>query len=218
VERSPEVVGPRVDLGTELDQNFDEGRVAFASSEMERREAVGVGAVDDFEELVVLVELLFGVAEDLVNFIGVAAVYLSPVVHFDLLDVFLALPLLRRLLRNGRGVGVLRGLSGSLVRFLLVLVRVAAAVACKFVRFFVVVVVEVYYFVILVIAQWRLLEALHICVLLLQVRLNHRRLLSAQVLEPPATSELGHVLPRKSFLLQHSLIGAIGSHFLTQFV
>jgi hypothetical protein len=68
--------------------------VALTGCQVEGSEPIGVGAIDDLEHLVVLAELLLGKGEYPIDFIGVALVYLGPVVHLHLLHILLPLPLL----------------------------------------------------------------------------------------------------------------------------
>jgi len=103
VQGSSKRVCSRINLSAKFDQDFDRRRVALAGCQVERSETIRVGAVNDFEELVGFLELLLGVPKDLVDFVGVALIYLGPVVHLHVLDVLLTLALLRRLLRDVRG-------------------------------------------------------------------------------------------------------------------
>ena len=95
VERRSEVVGPSIHLGTKLDQYLDQRSVALTCCQVKRCESVRIGAVDNLEELIFEIELLFGILEYLLNFIGIALVHFGPVVYLYLLDVFLPLFLLR---------------------------------------------------------------------------------------------------------------------------
>ena len=70
----------------------------FIRCQMEWSKPVRVRAVHDLKQLILLIELHLGVAQDLDYFVGVALVYLGPIVHFDLLDIFLPLLLCRGLL------------------------------------------------------------------------------------------------------------------------
>ena len=94
VKRSTEVVCPGVNLGSELDQNLNQWCVALTRSQMERGETVRVGAIHDFEHLVVLIEVLLRECEDFYDFSSVALVHFCPVVHLDFLDVLFSVFLL----------------------------------------------------------------------------------------------------------------------------
>lgn len=102
VKRSTEVVCPGVNLGSELDQNLNQWCVALTRSQMERGETVRVGAIHDFEHLVVLIEVLLGEGQYLHDLCPVALVDLGPVVHLYFLDVLLPVFLLLRFLALAR--------------------------------------------------------------------------------------------------------------------
>jgi hypothetical protein len=102
MQGSTEVVCSCINLGTELDEDLDEGCMTLAGGQMKRCEAIRVGTIDDFEHFVVLIEVLLGKSEDLHNFGPVALVDLRPVVHFDFLDILLSVLLLLRLLPFAR--------------------------------------------------------------------------------------------------------------------
>ena len=68
--------------------------MAFTGSQVQRRKSIGVCAVYNLKELVVLVKLLFRITQDSVDLIRVAAIDFGPVVHLDLLDILLSLALL----------------------------------------------------------------------------------------------------------------------------
>jgi hypothetical protein len=61
---------------------------------MQRGEAIRVSAIYYLKHLVILVELLFGITQDLVDLIGVALVNFGPVIHFYFLNVLISLLLL----------------------------------------------------------------------------------------------------------------------------
>ena len=86
-----EVVGAGVNLCAELDEDFDQGCVALTGSQVERCEAVAVGAVDHLVNLVVLVVVLLGKGQNLDHLVPIALVDLGPVVHFDFFQVFFPL-------------------------------------------------------------------------------------------------------------------------------
>lgn len=102
VKRCSKIVGSCIDLGFELHQYLNQWSVSFTGRQMQRRESIGVGAVDNLKQLVSLIELLLGVAQDLEYFILIPWIHLCPVVHFNFLNIFLSLPLLWRFLRNRR--------------------------------------------------------------------------------------------------------------------
>ena len=61
VERRPEVIGSRINLCVKFNQDLYQWSMAFTRCQMKRREAVGVCAIDNFEELVILIELLLSI-------------------------------------------------------------------------------------------------------------------------------------------------------------
>lgn len=68
--------------------------MSLTRCQMKRREAIRVSAVDYLKHLVLLVELLLGITQDLVDLIGVALVNFGPVVHLYFLNVLFSLLLL----------------------------------------------------------------------------------------------------------------------------
>lgn len=61
VQRCPEVIGSRINLSVKFNQNLYQRSMAFTRRQMKRGEAVGVCAIDNFEEFVILIELLFSI-------------------------------------------------------------------------------------------------------------------------------------------------------------
>lgn len=78
----------------ELYQNLNQGSVAFTWRQMERGETIRISAVDYFEHLVVLIEVLLRKCKDLDNLSPVTLVDFCPIVHLDFFDVLLPIFLL----------------------------------------------------------------------------------------------------------------------------
>lgn len=89
-----EVIRSCINLRSEFDQNLNQRRMSFARRQMERSEAIRIGAVHDFEHLVVLIEVLLCECQDFYDFSSVALVHFCPVVHLDFLDVLFSVFLL----------------------------------------------------------------------------------------------------------------------------
>lgn len=58
---------------------------------MQRRETVRVSAINNLVQLVVLIEVLLGEAQDLNYFVPITCINLGPIVHLNFPDVLLAL-------------------------------------------------------------------------------------------------------------------------------
>ena len=102
VQRCTEVIRSGIHLCAKLDQDLDERGVALARRQVERREAIGIGTINNFEHFVLLIEILLGEREDLHNLCPVALIDLGPVVHLDFFDVLFAIFLLLRFLAFAR--------------------------------------------------------------------------------------------------------------------
>ena len=98
MQRCSKVVGPCVNLSSKLDQDLDHGRMTLTGGQMQWCEPIRVGAINDLEHLVFMIELLLGIAQDLVDLVGVSLVDFGPIVHLNLLDILFSLLLLRGLL------------------------------------------------------------------------------------------------------------------------
>lgn len=72
--------------------------MTLTCSQMQWREPVRISTINNLEQLVVLIELLFRIAEDSIDFVCVSSINFGPVVHFDLFNILLSLTLLARLL------------------------------------------------------------------------------------------------------------------------
>jgi hypothetical protein len=72
--------------------------MTLTCSQMQWREPVRISTINNLEQLVVLIELLFRIAEDSIDFVCVSPINFGPVVHFDLFNILLSLTLLARLL------------------------------------------------------------------------------------------------------------------------
>ena len=108
------VVGPCVDLGPKLDQDLDHGSMTLTGSQMKWCEPIRVGAIDNLEHFILVIELLLCIAEDLVDLVGVSLIDLGPIIHLDLLDVLFPLLLLGCLLsQTGCHSLLLRALASS---------------------------------------------------------------------------------------------------------
>lgn len=95
MEWCSKIVCPRVNLSLELNKDLNHWCVPLTSCQMEWSKAIRVSAVDNLKHLVVLIELLFCITENFVNFIGITLIDFCPVVHFHFLDVLFSLLLLR---------------------------------------------------------------------------------------------------------------------------
>jgi len=95
VKRCSKIVGSCINLSLEFDQDLDHWSMALTRGKMQWGKAIRVGTVHDFKHFIVLVKLLFGIAQYFVHFVGVSLIYFCPVVHLDLLDVLFSLFLLR---------------------------------------------------------------------------------------------------------------------------
>lgn len=104
MKRRPKVVGPGVDLRPEFDQDLNERGVAFTCCQVQRSEPIRIRAINYLKQFVVLVELLFCIAEDSINFIGVTSIDLGPIIHLNLLNILLSLSLLTGLFGNLRSI------------------------------------------------------------------------------------------------------------------
>ena len=100
VQRSPEIVGSCINLSTEFDQYLNEWRMSFRRGQMQRSKTIWIGAIDNFHQLILLVEVLLGESEDLDYFVPIAHVYFSPVVHLDFFHVLIPLPFFGTLLTH----------------------------------------------------------------------------------------------------------------------
>ena len=98
VQRCSKIVGPCIYLGVKFDQNLNQWSMAFTCCQMKRCKAVRICTVDDFKELVVLVELLLSVTQDFEDFVGISLIHFCPVVHLNFFNVFLSLFLWSRFL------------------------------------------------------------------------------------------------------------------------
>ena len=96
------IISPCINLSIELDEDLDHWCMAFTCGQMERSESIRVGAIYNLKHFILLVKLLFGIAEDLIHFVCVSLIYFCPIVHLHLFYVFLTLLLLRGLLRHLR--------------------------------------------------------------------------------------------------------------------
>lgn len=97
VQRRTEVVRSGINLRSKFDEDLNQRRVTLAGCQMQRSEAVRIGAIHNFKHLVVLIEILFGKCENFDDLGPIALIDLRPVVHLDLLDVLLSILLLLRL-------------------------------------------------------------------------------------------------------------------------
>ena len=135
----------------------------FRSCQMHSRKPIWIRTINYFEHFIILIELLLGVNQYLVNFIWVPLVYLCPVVHFDFLDIFFTVPLFLRFLWFlwNRGhcqiftvwrwllsgvvlrLSVVLWLGWALWRMLLVLMkmRIWPTVACELISLLIIVVI-----------------------------------------------------------------------------
>ena len=142
MKRCSKIICPRVNLSLEFDKNLNHWCMSLTCCQMQRRKSIRVSAVDDLKHLILLVELLLGITQDLVDLVGVALVNFGPVVHFDFLDVLFSLLLLGWLLGQLGGCHIRLALGHcSLVSR--VLLSVATTVASKFIRLIVIVVSKV---------------------------------------------------------------------------
>ena len=61
MQRCPEVIGSRINLSVKFNLDLYQWSMAFTRCQMKRREAIRVCAIDNFEEFVILIELLFSI-------------------------------------------------------------------------------------------------------------------------------------------------------------
>ena len=94
MKRCSKIICSRVNLSLEFDKNLNHWSMSFTRCQMQRGEAIRVSAIYYLKHLVILVELLFGITQDLVDLIGVALVNFGPVIHFYFLNVLISLLLL----------------------------------------------------------------------------------------------------------------------------
>ena len=94
MKRCSKIICPRVNLSLKFDKNLNHRCMSLTSCQMKRREAIRVSAVDYLKHLILLIELLLGIRQDLVDLIGVALVNFGPVVHLYFLNVLFSLLLL----------------------------------------------------------------------------------------------------------------------------
>lgn len=93
-----EVVCPGVHLCSEFDEDFDQRSMPFTWCQMKWSKPIRIGAIDDFEHFIILIEILLRKREDLDDLGAVTLIYLCPIVHLDLLDILLTIFLLLGLL------------------------------------------------------------------------------------------------------------------------
>ena len=61
MKRCSKIICSRVNLSLEFDKNLNHWSMSFTRCQMKRREAIRVCAIDNFEEFVILIELLFSI-------------------------------------------------------------------------------------------------------------------------------------------------------------
>lgn len=159
MEWRPKVVGSSINLWPEFDQNLDERWMTLTCSQMQWREPVRISTINNLKQLVVLIELLFRIAEDSIDFVCVSPINFGPVVHFDLFNILLSLTLLARLLGKLWRVRFWTcGCTSNcvLLGLLLVEMSIAATVSRKFIGFFIIIISKIDLLVIFHITKRRL--------------------------------------------------------------